>query len=261
MEYILEKGEGVCRMTISELSAEVGVAASTIVRLCQNLGYTGFSEFKMDLVRNSGDQVNSLMPVVNEADTDIGVFEKVFYSGIQTLQDTLRLIDPNAIKQVVDLFATARSIQFYGVGTSAPIAMDAYYRLMRIGYHTFYSVDSHIMRISATRLGVGDVAVGISHCGRTIDTVETLKIAKQSGATTVAITSNAGSPVCSEADINLIAYSDEIRYPIEAISSRIAHIAILDAVCVALSLRSKTQTSDCVQTMNTLFKPMRIHKS
>ncbi len=260
IDYILENSERVFSMTVSDLAKEVGVAASTIVRLCKNLGYSGFSEFKIDFVRNGPTQVNILTPVINEQDTDTKVFEKVFDSSIQTLQDTLAMINKVDIEKVVSILKEAQSIQFYGVGTSAPIAMDAYYRFMRIGYNTFYSVDSHIMRISASRLSELDVAIGISHCGKTIDTVETLKIAREKGAKTIAITSNAGSPICNEADICLIAYSDEIRYPIEAISSRLAHIAILDAICVALSLKSKERTSECIDMMHTLFKPMRTNK-
>ena len=166
IDYILENSERVFSMTVSDLAKEVGVAASTIVRLCKNLGYSGFSEFKIDFVRNSPTQVNILTPVINEQDTDTKVFEKVFDSSIQTLQDTLAMINKVDIEKVVSILKEAQSIQFYGVGTSAPIAMDAYYRFMRIGYNTFYSVDSHIMRISASRLSELDVDIGISHCGK-----------------------------------------------------------------------------------------------
>ena len=125
IDYILENSERVFSMTVSDLAKEVGVAASTIVRLCKNLGYSGFSEFKIDFVRNNPKQVNILTPVINEQDTDTKVFEKVFDSSIQTLQDTLTMINKVDIEKVVSILKEARSIQFYGVGTSAPIAMDA----------------------------------------------------------------------------------------------------------------------------------------
>ena len=70
IDYILENSERVFSMTVSDLAKEVGVAASTIVRLCKNLGYSGFSEFKIDFVRNNPKQVNILTPVINEQDTD-----------------------------------------------------------------------------------------------------------------------------------------------------------------------------------------------
>lgn len=70
IDYILENSERVFSMTVSDLAKKVGVAASTIVRLCKNLGYSGFSEFKIDFVRNNPKQVNILTPVINEKDTD-----------------------------------------------------------------------------------------------------------------------------------------------------------------------------------------------
>lgn len=263
IDYVLENKSKVLSMTVSDLAEEVGVASSTIVRMCKNIGYSGFSEFKIELAKDNAVVLedNILLPVIEANDSTTQVFKKVFSSSIQTLYDTLSMINIQDIETTVDLIEKARSIQFYGVGTSLSIATDAHYHLMRIGYNTYYSGDSHGMRISASRLGPEDVAIGISHCGRTIDTLETLRIAKERGAKTIAITSNTNSPICNVADITIIAYSDEVRYSIEAVSSRLAHIAILDAICVALSLKSSERTTESVMTANSVIKSLRVNKN
>ena len=79
-------------------------------------------------------------------------FEKVFCSSIKTLNDTLAMMDMKQVSKAVDLLKKANRTEFYGVGTSATIAMDAYYRVMRIGYPAFYATDSHIMRIVARQI-------------------------------------------------------------------------------------------------------------
>ena len=82
-----------------------------------------------------------------------------------------------------------------------------------------------------------------THSAETYDTVKAVRIAREQGANTLVITSYQDSPICRYADLALTAFSDEIRYPVEAVSSRIAHVALLDALCVALSLREPKRTS------------------
>ena len=108
-------------MRINRIKSVISNSHKTIVGIHSNgsrctLGYSGFSEFKIDFVRNNPKQVNILTPVINEQDTDTKVFEKVFDSSIQTLQDTLTMINKVDIEKVVSILKEARSIQFYGVG-------------------------------------------------------------------------------------------------------------------------------------------------
>jgi len=257
-DFIIQKRDEVLNLSVAELSAQANIAGSTVIRLCKTLGFSGYSQLKLNLAKETIEPCDVLLPAVKKGDSASEILKKVLHSGINTLQDTLKMIDMDAVNQAVDIMKNSKRIEFYGVGTSSTIAMDAYFRLMRIGYPAFCATDSHILRVSASNLDSECTAVGISHCGRTIDTVDGLKIAKKNGARTIAITSNANSPICKEADISLVVYSDEIRYPIEAVSARIAHIAILDAICVALSLENYERTVECVDRMNDLFCKMRM---
>lgn len=77
------------------------------------------------------------MPALSKTDDDSAIFQKVFASGVRTLQDTLDMLEPTVIRRVTGLLDGARSITFFGVGTSASIAMDAYYRFMRLPFRLF----------------------------------------------------------------------------------------------------------------------------
>lgn len=110
------------------------------------------------------------------------------------------------------------------------------------------------MRVAASQLGADDVAVALSHCGKTTDTVETLRLARQAGAHTIALTSYADSPICAYADEALVVYSDEILYPMEAVSARIAHIAVLDALCVCLAARDYDAGLEHSRMLQDLFR-------
>lgn len=259
-DYVLAKPEAVTLMAVSEVAAQSGVAPSTVVRLCKNLGFTGFLQFKSLLLAPRA-QAPTLLPALSREDDDLTIFKKVFSSSIRTLHDTLDMLDPAVIKRVAQCLANARTITFFGVGTSATVAMDAYYRFMRIGRPSFYAVDNHIMRVAAAQLRAGDVAVALSHSGETIDTIQTVRIAREAGAFTIALTSHAQSPICTYAHETLVVYSDEIHYPMEAVSARIAHIAALDALCVCMSVRDYDKSLLHISQVQALYRPLRREKA
>lgn len=256
-DQVLAHHTQVVEMSIGDLAKAAGVAPSGIIRFCRKLGYQGFTQLKINLAGQTEPMLDLIMPAVGPDDDTRMVFNKVFQSSIKTLRDTLAMMDPAVIEQAVEMLQQAERIVFYGVGTSATIAMDAYYRLMRIGYPAWCSTDSQIMRIAAAGMGPGQVAVGISHSGRTAETIEAVRSARAKGAGTLVITSHLDSPICQHADILLCIYSDESRYPIEAVSARIAHIAVLDALCVALALKHYDRTIEHVRVMNRLFDSLR----
>jgi len=256
-DSILIDPSQVIRLTIGELAAKAGVAPSGVVRFCQRVGYAGFMQLKVDLMSQPEAPRDIILPAVHPDDTTETVLEKVFQSSVQTLSDTLALIDRIAFSRAVDLLSAAGRIDFYGVGTSATIATDAYFRLMRIGFPATCAIDPLIMRVAASGLSAGQAAVGISHSGQTQETIDAVRLARSRGAATIVITSHPDSPICQFADIALYVFSEENRYPIEAVSARIAHIAVLDALCVALSLRHDERTSEHVRMMNQLFAGLR----
>ena len=59
----------------------------------------------------------------------------------------------------------------------------------RIRVPVWYRSDSHTALTNAALLGPGDVAIGLSHSGRTREVIETLAEAADHGALTVAVTS------------------------------------------------------------------------
>ena len=71
---------------------------------------------------------------------------------------------------------------------------------MRIGFQVDASGNNHFMYMQAALLTSSDVAIGLSHSGYSAETAHTIKIAKQNGATTVALTHSLRSPVTEYAD-------------------------------------------------------------
>ena len=113
-------------------------------------------------------------------------------------------------------------------------------------------------RISASMLNEDSVAMGISYTGRSKDTVEALRIARSKGAKTICLTSFFKSKITEYSDIELVVPTQETKLIQEAISSRIALIAILDSIYTCVAARRFDITVDHIENMNEILSSLRL---
>ena len=83
---------------------------------------------------------------------------------------------------------------------------------------------------AAANLKSGDVAVLISYSGETDDIIDTMRVAKQSGATLIAITRFGNNTISQGSDIKLFVSSPETSMRSGAMGSRIAQLNVIDII-------------------------------
>ena len=127
------------------------------------------------------------------------------------------------------------------------MAQDLHQKLHRIGLLSSVWPDTHAALTSAALLGPGDVAIGISHTGTTIDTVEALRVAEAGGATTIAITNVRVSPLTAQARHVLTTAARETTFRSGAMASRIAQLAVVDCLFVGVAQRSYDRTLSALE--------------
>ena len=258
-DYILQHSEAVITMPVAELSGEAGVAKSAVIRCCKSLGFEGYAELKIALAMElSKNKKLNYSPYIDAQDRADEILDKVFSSNVKTLHDTAEKIDRLMLQKVVDLLGEADMIYIYAVGTSAGLANEFQYRLMQIGKKAICITDVTYMKVSTLNLGKKDVAVGISHSGRTIPTVEALRAAHDSGIRTVCITSYHSSALAEVCDYSIEVFSDEIDYPMEAISSRIAHLSVIDVIAIAISAKEYEVAAERSKRTHELVNTLRV---
>ncbi len=238
--YVVDNGADVLAQSIGEVAAFADVSEATVVRFCRTLKFLGFSDMKIALAREFVNPLAStLQEDVTENDDPATIARKVFGANVNTLKDTLSVLDPAAVDNAARLICLASKTLIIGVGTSAPIAFDAYTKFMRLGLNVTLQSDAHLMMMEAALLGKKDVMFAISHSGMTIDPVETVKTAKKTGANAIAITNNQLSPLAKVSDITLTTASAETKFRTEALSSRIAQASIIDLLYVSIGLKNR----------------------
>lgn len=242
-DFVLTNREKVISMSVAEFSQAANMAKSAVIRFCKSAGFEGFSDFKIALAMElSKNKKLNYTPYIYPDDTVSDIFDKVFSANVKTLHDTAENINRSILKEVVETLFNAKSIYIYGIGTSRALAEDFQYRLSLLGKCAFCYSDVVSMKISSMNITKGDVAIGVSHSGRTIATVEALRAAKDKDALTISITSTHQSPITQESTFPIEVCTDEVEYPIEAISARIAHLSVIDAITTALSAKNYDDT-------------------
>ncbi|AIJ22223.1 MurR/RpiR family transcriptional regulator [Amycolatopsis methanolica] len=237
-QVLLARGSDVVRMSVSEIAAAAGTGVGTVVRTCQSLGFKGVQDAKIALAQN-------LAPlVIDRGDSPADVLAKLAASSADALQRARSSVDAAALKRAAGMLAAATRVLVLGVGTSAPLAQDAAYWLLTLGIAAEAPADVHVQHVRAGLPRPGDVVVAVSHTGATRETVSADRRATESGAAVVAVTSFATTPLTEVADAALVAGGLETRCRVEAMTSRLAHLVVLDALFVSLLLAEPARSAE-----------------
>jgi len=251
--FILEHPRDVVGMSVTELAEATGVSDGSVINLCRQLDLKGFQQLKLSLAQDVVKPVQFIHEDLQPTDDTATVCRKMFSAGQQALQDTLSVLDADAIAAAVELIRAARHVEIYGIGSSAPIAVDAHYRMLRIGLDARVVVDSHVQAISASRTGPDTTVLTISHSGATHETLTATRLAREAGAKTIVVTNFSSSPIQAYADVKLFTMARETKFRTEAMTSRIAQLCVLDALIAALALADyDTATRTLRQTFDVL---------
>jgi DNA-binding MurR/RpiR family transcriptional regulator len=248
-QVVLDDAAGVVGATITELAARAGTSQATVVRFCRAVGYAGYPEFRIDLAQATSRHAFELERSgiaegeINQTDTLTDVVSKIAFHEARTIEETARMLDLDALERAVAAIATASRIDVYGIGSSGLTAQDLAQKLSRIGMVCTAPLDPHLQLTSAALLTPGCVAVAVSHTGRTVEAVQALSLARDAGATTIAVTNFPTSPLADVADVVLTTTARETQFRSGAMSSRIAQLAVVDFLFVRVAQQRYDETA------------------
>lgn len=256
-DYIMENAEKIMEQTIPELAHNTGSSEITVSRFCKKLGFSGFQALKIALVTELTAAGREDFQEINEKDSDQQVAAKVFQNIMDGLEDTLKILDFGEISRAVDALLGARRVAVYGFGNSATVCRDIETRFLRFGMAVQAYSDMSQQLTSASILTLEDVVIAISHTGATLKLLESVRVAKEAGATVIAITSYAQSNLAKLGDIVLTGMGREVHYSSESAASRLIHMAIADVLYTGIARRQPQQYHDNIAKMRSVISTTR----
>lgn len=248
--FILDYPEEVIKMSINDLADSCGASVSSVVRLCKSIGYSGYKELcrmlSTELLMNQQEAVT--YEDVRPGDSVEAIMRNVCMADIKAIENTMSLINVADLEQVVDLISRAQRVDFYGVGSSGYVAMDARNKFLRINKISMPCFDPHDQILCAATLKPEDVAVAISYTGDTKDILETVGIVKRTGASLISITRYNKNPLAQQSDLQLYTASPETMMRSGAMGSRIALLAVVDILYTCTASRNYENVKKSLDT-------------
>lgn len=252
-DYILKETQNIISLSISELAQKCGSGDATVVRFARRLGFSGYQELKLGLAA----EINSTSAIDNtikKTDSCYEIFIKRINDISVSLKNTESVLDNNHLERAAKALMSAKRIVIFGLGNSAAIAMDASHKFLRLGLDAQAVCDNHMQAIVSSHLDEDCVAIGISHSGSSRDIVEAMQLAKTKNATTICITNYGNSPILPVSDIKLFTQSEETKRSILAMSSRIAQLAIFDALYTYIVVNQDKNSLDAIYNTESALK-------
>lgn len=238
-EYILVHGKEIIQFSITELAEKCDCGEATIFRVCQKLGCKGYQEFKIRIAQEFIDPIENIHDDIKDKDSAIIIMEKVFNSTMVSLQETLKQNNAKDMETAAQLLSEANKINFFGMGGSGALAMDAWHKFMRTGITCEYQCDTHLQVMASSMVKGNDAIVAISNTGSNKELIENVNVAKKGGAKIITLCSISKAPLTKLADVNLISYGQQQKYKNEAAESRISALTLIDCLFIQVCLKRK----------------------
>ncbi|MFC4777066.1 MurR/RpiR family transcriptional regulator [Paenibacillus sp. GCM10023252] len=231
---VLQRTEEVIYFSVTDLADTAEVGDTTVLRFCRTIGFKSYQEFKLALAkeasRPSEDPARSRQS---------GFVEQIYANSLQVIEKSRSLLDTETLHEVIHRFSEGKSIHFFGAGSSGVSALEAKARFLRIGRRVESGGDTHFQAMNAATLTEHDIAIGISVSGSTKDTIDCCQTAKSNGATVIAITNYARSPLAKLADYVLLTGGMEAPLEGGSLGAKISQLLLIDMICTGVALKDQ----------------------
>ena len=249
LRELLDDPAGTAQLTVTELARRTTTSEATVVRTARSLGFAGYPQLRLALAAaGAAHEPAALLTGSLEESADLAtVVATLAAVETEAITATARTLDVVALAAAADAVHTARVVDCYGIGASGLLAADFDHKAARVGLLTRLRTEGHGALVSSALLEPGDTALVVSHSGRTVDVVTAARQARDRGATVVAVTSSAGSPLAGYADHTLVATGRETAYRAGAMASRASSLLVLDCLYVAVVQRLGSSATAALQ--------------
>ena len=203
-EFIATNADRIAVSTVAELAAGAEVPPSALMRFCQILGFSGFSEMQR-LFReayNPGwpDYATRLKNLKSDgAGSPSALLAEFIEAGRLSLEALANAVDEGALAQAVDLLAAAETVHVVGLRRAFPVASYLAYVFEKMSVPAM--LHDGVGRLDHRfALRPGDAVLAITFAPYSEETLTLAQDARVRGLRVVALTDGLSSPLARHAD-------------------------------------------------------------
>lgn len=163
----------VIQFTADQLASEAKSSKSAFIRMCQKLGYDGFSEFKFALSREMVSNTSEEDPLSDDP------IKAITSSYAQKIMQINQMISKEEVHQLGQRIIQSRRVKILGYNRTALSATQLRMRLSKIGVDCEVISDAVVMKDVAGILNKDDLCIIFSIKGLTDPYIDLVKILQQ----------------------------------------------------------------------------------
>jgi len=234
--FVLDNPRTALNDPIALIAQGAEVSQPTVIRFCRSLGFLGLADFKLKL----GSGLTGTLPVqrsqVRRQDSTGDLCAKVLDNTISAIMQFRESLNVDAVDRAIELLCQAKRVEFYAMGNSAVVALDAQHKLFRFRIPSVAHTDASMHAMAAELLGPNDVAVFISSSGQPPELARAAGLAVERGAAVISVTAGQ-SPLARRSTVCIpVEHSEDVSTFVSMIS-RILHLLVVDMMSVGIAVR------------------------
>ena len=232
-DYVLEHQEETQYVSITDLSAQCGVAVSTVSLFCRKLKLAGFNDFKLELARAALPARAAFSEPgseITEGDSAAAVMGKVLSAVQDALNNAYHMLSEQEIIRAADLLRRAGQVVCLGQGNHSVVALAAWAQFSTTSPKFKTIQDSHMQTVVLSTLAEGDAVLYFSYSGATHELLEAVEVIRNRGGKLILVTRYPNSPASAYADAVLLCGPNEQPFQFGSTSALIAQLYVVEVL-------------------------------
>lgn len=247
--YIIQHTAQVVDMTVGELAQACGVSDASVSRFCKKINMKGFHHLKITLAKEISEKGNDDKEVSNHISVnDIEQsLKNILANKVTEITQTVSMMDIKQLHEILDKLNSAKTVQFFAVGNTIPVAIDGAFKLNQIGIPAVSGTIWETQIGYTYNMTADDVIVTISNSGESTAVLRALEAARSVGATTLSITNSEKSSAAQLSDYHITTATREKLFLDGYCFSRVSATTVIEILYLFLTSMRKDSYKSIVR--------------
>lgn len=239
--YIIQHTAEVVDMTVGELAQACGVSDASVSRFCKKINMKGFHHLKITLAKEISEKGIEEEEVSNHISVnDIEQsLKNILANKVTEITQTVSMMDAKQLSEILNKLNMARTVQFFAVGNTIPVAIDGAFKLNQIGIPAVSGTIWETQIGYTYNMTAEDVVIAISNSGESTAVLRALEAAKSAGATTLSITNSEKSRAAQLSDYHITTATREKLFLDGYCFSRVSATTVIEILYLFLTSMRK----------------------
>ena len=239
--YIIQHTAEVVDMTVGELAQACGVSDASVSRFCKKINMKGFHHLKITLAKEISEKGIEEEEVSNHISVnDIEQsLKNILANKVTEITQTVSMMDAKQLSEILNKLNMARTVQFFALGNTIPVAIDGAFKLNQIGIPAVSGTIWETQIGYTYNMTAEDVVIAISNSGESTAVLRALEAAKSAGATTLSITNSEKSSAAQLSDYHITTATREKLFLDGYCFSRVSATTVIEILYLFLTSMRK----------------------